>query len=53
VKGVNKFGWGEAAGSVFLPGLVLACCFIVLFAVLAGMGVALGDVFNSIQDTLP
>ncbi|NCQ35776.1 hypothetical protein GW813_12060, partial [bacterium] len=23
VKGVNGFGWGEAVGSVFLPGLVI------------------------------
>jgi hypothetical protein len=53
VKGVNKFGWGQAAGSVFLPGLVFACCLIVVVAVLAGMGVAMGDVFNSIQNTLP
>jgi hypothetical protein len=26
VKGVNRFGWGEAAGSCLLPGLVFACC---------------------------
>ena len=53
VKGVNKFGWGEAAGSVFLPGLVVACCLIVLISALAAMGVAIGDTFNSIQNTLP
>ena len=53
VKGVNKFGWGEAAGSVFLPGLVFVCCAVVLISALAAMGVAIGDTFNSIQNTLP
>ena len=26
VKAVNQFGWGQAAGSFFLPVLVLCCC---------------------------
>jgi len=26
VKGVNQFGWGQAAGSFFLPVIVLCCC---------------------------
>jgi uncharacterized membrane protein len=33
VKAVNRFGWGEAAGSVLIPGLVL---FIVCACVVAG-----------------
>jgi len=32
VKGVNQFGWGEAAGSFFLPGIVLFCCIAVVVA---------------------
>ena len=53
IKAVNKFGWGQAAGSLFLPGLVLACCIAVVVAALAGMGVAIGDTFNSINQSLP
>lgn len=34
VKGVNQFGWGEAAGSVILPFVGLACC---IAAVIAGL----------------
>lgn len=26
VKGVNQFGWGQAVGSLFLPGIILFCC---------------------------
>ena len=49
VKGVNRFGWGQAAGSVFLPSLVLACCaFVVIFGMTA-LGVAVSDTFNSIS----
>jgi len=53
IKAVNKFGWGQAAGSLFLPGLVLGCCIAVVVAALAGMGVAIGDTFNSINQSLP
>jgi hypothetical protein len=53
VKGVNKFGWGEAAGSVLIPGVILVCCLVVFFVVLAGMGVAVMDTFDSIQNSLP
>jgi hypothetical protein len=39
VKGVNRFGWGEAAGSYFLPGIVIGCCIalgvVALFSFLA------------------
>lgn len=37
VKGVNRFGWGQAIGSVLLPGLVLA----IFCACLIGVGIAL------------
>lgn len=53
VKGVNQFGWGQAAGSVLLPILGFACC---LAAVAAGLvsvlGPALQDVFDQINPTL-
>jgi len=37
VKGVNQFGWGQAAGSLFLPGVVLFCCVAVLVGGLVGV----------------
>ena len=54
VKAVNKFGWGEAAGSVLLPGVVLCCCVsIVVFGIIGALGPAINDTFNSIQQSLP
>lgn len=53
VKGVNKFGWGEAVGSVLIPFFVILCCVVVAGIVLGGMGVAIGETFNSIQNSLP
>ena len=52
VKGVNKFGWGQALGSVLLPGFVLACCAVVVIAVMASLGAAVGETFNSINQNL-
>jgi hypothetical protein len=52
VKGVNKFGWGQALGSVLLPGFVLVCCAVVVIAVMASLGAAVGESFNSINQTL-
>jgi len=53
VKGVNQFGWGQAAGSVLLPFFILFCC---IAAVVAGlvslMGPALRDVFDQINQSL-
>ena len=53
VKGVNQFGWGQAAGSVLLPLFVLGCC---IAAVVAGLvsvlGPALQDAFEQIVPTL-
>ncbi len=53
VKGVNQFGWGQAAGSVLIPGaaLLLICCCVV-GAGLALSGAALGNIFNSINQSL-
>jgi Yip1 domain len=50
VKAVNQFGWGQAAGSYFLPIVVLCCC---LAAVAAGLGAAIskyaGNSFNQLN----
>jgi len=54
VKGVNQFGWGQAAGSVFLPVLVVVCCFAVGAIGLVSMaGPRISDIFNSINQSLP
>lgn len=53
VKGVNKFGWGEAAGSVFLPVLLIICCAVVFGVVMGALGVAAGEAFNEINQNLP
>lgn len=53
VKGVNKFGWGQAFGSVLLPGFVLACCAIVVIAGMTILGARVNDTFNSIGNSLP
>ena len=47
VKSVNQFGWGQAAGSLFLPGLVIFCC---IAAVVAGLVSFLVPV---IRETIP
>lgn len=52
VKAVNRFGWGEAAGSVLLPGVVLCCCIFGAFAALGAMGFAISDTFNSINQSI-
>jgi hypothetical protein len=49
VKAVNKFGWGEAAGSVLLPGVLFVCCAFAVIAGLASLGLAVSDTFNSIN----
>jgi hypothetical protein len=55
VKGVNNFGWGQALGSVFIPGIVLACCFVVpsVIAVMRLLGPKIGDTFSTINNSLP
>ena len=52
VKGVNKFGWGEAAGSVFLPGLILACCAVVVIATMTILGARVADTFDTVSNSL-
>jgi hypothetical protein len=50
VKAVNRFGWGPAIGSLFIPwiALFLVCC--VVAALIATLtGVALGSVLSGIQ----
>jgi len=53
VKAVNQFGWGPAIGSYFIPGLAvfLVCCCIAV-VVFSVTGLALGDVFSSINQSL-
>lgn len=52
VKGVNRFGWAPAIGSVFIPGIVvfIFCCCIV-FAGAMLLGPVLGDAFKGLQFT--
>ncbi len=53
VKGVNQFGWGAAAGSLFIPGLVIAfVCGCLVIGGLALMGPAIGDVLSQINQSL-
>ncbi len=50
VKGVNRFGWGAAIGSVFIPGLVVfifLCC--IVFAGAALLAPVIGNVFEGLQ----
>ena len=50
VKGVNRFGWGQALASLLLPVFAVACC---IAAVIAGLASMLApqfqDIFNSIM----
>ena len=53
VKAVNRFGWGQAAGSVLLPGLViLVVCSCVVIGTLTLLGPVIGDVFSGINQSL-
>ena len=53
VKAVNKFGWGEAIGSVLLPAVVLGVvCGCVTIVSLMIMGPVIGNVFSSINQSL-
>jgi hypothetical protein len=45
VKSVNRFGWGEAAGSYFIPVILIAC---ICGCVVVGIGSALGAGFSSL-----
>jgi hypothetical protein len=53
VKAVDRLDTGKAVGSVLLPGLAIAlivCCCIVV--AIAALGPMMGDVFNSINQSL-
>ena len=53
IKGVNQFGWGQAAGSLFLPGIVLFCCLAAVMAgVLSILGPAIAETFNNIYPSV-
>ena len=53
VKAVNRFGWGAAAGSVLLPGFVIAfVCGCLVVATLMLLGPMIGNVFSSINQSL-
>ena len=53
VKGVNRFGWGQAAGSVFIPGCtVFIICACVVFGSLMLLGPVIGNVFNGVNQGL-
>ena len=53
VKGVNGFGWGQAAGSFFLPGIVLFCCIAVVVAgLMSVLAPAIRDTFNQLNQGL-
>ncbi len=53
VKAVNRFGWGQAAGSVLLPVLVvLFICGCVVVGGLMLLGPTIGSVFSEINQSL-
>ena len=53
VKGVNRFGWGEAVGSVLLPGIVIGLlCGCLVIGILMLLGPVIGDVFSTINQSL-
>ena len=54
VKGVNQFGWGQAAGSLLLPVVILCCCLAAaVFGAISLLGPAIGNTFSSINNSLP
>ncbi|MFH1185253.1 MAG: Yip1 family protein [Chloroflexota bacterium] len=53
IKGVHRFGWGPAIGTLIIPGLAIAlvlCCAVAVM--LSVTGLALGDVWNTINQSL-
>jgi Yip1 domain len=54
VKGVNQFGWGQAAASLLLPVFAIACCVAVFVGgVLTLLAPEMMDTFNSIMTPVP
>lgn len=53
VKAVNRFGWGQAIGSVFVPSILFGLiCGCVVFLGLMLIGPAIGDVFEGVNQGL-
>ncbi len=53
VKAINRFGWGQAAGSVLMPGCVVyILCACVVIGGLMLMGPMIGNVFSGINQSL-
>jgi len=53
IKGVHRFGWGPAIGSLIIPGLaiaILCCCAVAILVSLTGL--AVGDVWSTINQSL-
>lgn len=54
VKAINRFGWGQAAGSVLLPGVVIFfVCGCIVIGGLMLLGPAVGDIFSGLNPSLP
>ena len=54
VKGVNRFGWGQALASMLLPVVAIACCISVAVAgMFSLLGPQLQEIFNSIMTPVP
>ena len=54
VKGVNQFGWGQAAASLLLPVFAIACCIgVVIAGLLSVLAPEMMDTFNSIMTPVP
>jgi hypothetical protein len=54
VKGVNRFGWGQALASFFLPVFVIFCCLSVgALAVLRALGPTISDNFRQFMTPMP
>jgi len=53
VKAINRFGWGQAAGSVFLPGcVVFIICACVVIGGMMLFAPMIGNVFSGINQSL-
>jgi len=53
VKAVNQFGWGQAAGSLLLPFILLCCCLSVgVIGILQVLGPRIRETFNQINNNL-
>ena len=54
VKGVNQFGWGQAAASVLLPVFVVACCVAVgVISVFSLLAPEFAEIFESMMTPQP